>query len=579
MGTLQGILDGITNNYPKIIYDERTAITFLFNIFSFVTRPINNYLEKKRHSYQLHESLRTLFLLVRQAVQYVPGITEQEIYTNFFNLDIILGKGQYGIVFHGSFLNENGFAVKSQPDSNLEFVKIEKTDVFRYQKLVRFTTVKQEYNKKLLKEYLINRYLNLFDIPIFQQTYTFINCSRPIYNDMDVISFCTVDEPGVIISQKINGPLLTEWVKKATRDDILIVLIILLYNLDMIHSKTGFTHYDLHTGNVIVETYPDKFSFRIADKYVSSRFVPKIIDFGLARIEIGGTVFHHQGLESVGITSEPNIMYDVYKLIMFLLVYNDSNIFLATPFFGRPVTREYIIDLQNSKKRPFVNGDGKQKYKDRYFAPPDNFSLTIDEYLHFFYERPEVKRLLGGNRTHPEYGLDETDFYKLLNIDCDKYIFPVENLYQKYIFELGSGPKYQEILTLRIDTEGKYFYQREFYEYLEQVNSFSRAVEYTNRFIQEALRKDKYLTEIEDPLYGSHNAKTIYRLIASIIQHYSMLMFAKKVLRKTKTIFSVESEVYPNIIRLGDIKKYRNAPQTRDLFDALGNIDDFDPKI
>lgn len=574
MDSVQKILDDINNSYSQIIYDERTAITFLFNIFALVTKPIGDYLEQKRHSYQLHESLRTLFLLIRQAARYVPEITEQEIYNNFFHLGLILGKGEYGIVFDGFFLNEKGFIVKSQPDRSLEFVKIEKTDVFRYQKLERFMSVKQKNNKELFKEYLINRYLNLFDTPIFQQTYAFINCSRPIYNDKKAISFCTVDEPGVIISQKIHGPMMSDWIKTVSKDELLSVLIILFYNLDMIHSKTGFTHYDLHTDNIIIETHSIKFSFHIDNMYVSSRFIPKIIDFGHTRIDIAGNVFYRERMDAYGITNQPNIMYDIYKLVMFTLLYNDSIIFLAEPFFGRPVTREYIINLQRSTKRPV--GD---RYKDRYFILPDNFSLTIDDYLQFFYGHSDVKRLLSTNQVYPEYGIDTTDFYKLLNIDCDNYVFPVENLYQKYVFELGKEPKYQEIATLRIDTEGKYFYQREFYSYLREVNHFRIFVRETNEFILAAIEDDRQMMHVKDALYGSPNAKSIYRLIAEIIQQYSTLMFKKKVLQKTKTIFTMQSEVYSDIIQLGEIKNYRNNPRTRDLFDALGTIDDFDPKL
>lgn len=555
----------------KLINNKKEATIFLYNILGLGSKHVGAHLEIKAYSYQLHDALRTLFLLIDQSCAQIQNISPQEIYNNFFKLYIVIGSGAYGAVYDGAFLKESGFVVKSSGDSVLDEIKITHRQNFRFQQLGRFLEVKATENKNLLREYIINRRLNQLNLPIFQQTYAFINCSRPIADAKRVFSFCTIEEPGVIVSQHIKGENMRTWIRTAKLDDILTVFTILFQNMATAHDLTGFTHYDLHPGNILIEELPREFSFRISGHYIHSRYVPKIIDFGMSRIDIEKTVLSKTGFEEYGINNRPNLMYDIYKIIMYSILENDKIGFLAEPFFGRAITKKDAEDINQSKSRQ-IRGN---RYKDAYFILPDNVDRDYNKYLDFLFARQEVIDLIGPEQYYPEYGFDNEDHYEKLRINYEKFILPVENLYQLYVFEL-TKTQITDLTTRRIKMEGMYFYEKEFYDYLNHVDDFTNLVRETIKKIDSILKSDNSRV-ITDSKYGSKTMRSVYLLIAQVIQGYTNLAFQRKVLSKTKrdTNYIVPQET----IKMGILKEYRTGSDTKDLFDALATLDDFDPNL
>lgn len=76
-----------------------------------------------------------------------------------------------------------------------------------------------------------------------------------------------------------------------TKEELVICFLVLLHGFHIAYKKLGFVHNDLHPGNILLQTIPSKDSevylsvdtdlvFKITGE--QTRFVPKIIDFGLA---------------------------------------------------------------------------------------------------------------------------------------------------------------------------------------------------------------------------------------------------------------------------------------------------------
>lgn len=565
-----------------MIDNSTKATTFLYNLFAKSDRNLSDLLEKKAYSYQLHEAVRTLFMLIKQSTRFVQGIDEREIYNHFFNLNIVLGAGVQGQVVNALFFKEEGFVIKSVRDEELRWMKIDKKNRYYFTKLNDFNTVKTSFRESLFKEYIINRYVNSFNLPIFQQTYAFINCSRPIIDNGDSTTFCTLAEPGVIVSQKIEGPNLKKWLEKRsiTRKEVIAVVTILITNLIKLYDYTGFTHYDLHPGNILMETYTDKFSVRIVEKlYVASRYIPKVIDFGYSRAKIGDEIIRTD-LPTYGITDAPNLMYDIYKIIMEIVSIRGDVAFLTKPFFGKELTQQEVIRIRMSKARPIQKGTSAV-FKDQYFILPDNFSVTVDNYFNFIISSNEIIDIVDDYASFPEYGLDTDDCYKELNINCEDYLFPVENLYQKYVFELGCRPCGKDLTSRRIKIEGNYYYEDVLNRYQDDVDAFAIFVSDSEKQISARIDIDKRNT-ITDNLYGSPNFHDIYIIIAKAVQTYSNLLFRKKVLQATKPENVLHNGFIAKTINLKFLKEQREDPKIRDIFDSItdfGGTDEFDPNL
>lgn len=566
-----------------MIDNNAKATTFLYNLFAKSDRNLSDLLEKKAYSYQLHEAVRTLFMLIKQSTQFIQGIDEREIYNHFFNLNIVLGSGVQGQVVNALFFKEEGFVVKSANDEELGWMKIDKKDRYYFTKLRDFATVKTSFREALFKEYIINRYVNTFNLPIFQQTYAFINCSRPIIDIDTSTTFCTLAEPGVIVSQKIEGPNLRKWLEKrsATKKEVIAVVTILITNLIKLYDYTGFTHYDLHPGNILMETYTDRFSVRIVEKlYVASRHIPKIIDFGYSRAKIGDEVVRTDGLSAYGITDTPNLMYDIYKIIMEIVEIRDDVAFLTKPFFGRELSSQGAARIRMSTARPIQKSTGVV-YKDQYFILPDNFSVTVDSYYDFLMNSKEVLDIVDDDASFSEYGLDTDDCYKELNINCEDYLFPVENLYQKYAYELGCRPCKKDLTSRRVKNEGNYYYGDVLNKYQDDVDAFAIFVADAEKQISSRIGIDKKNT-ITDNLYGSPNFHDIYIIIAKTVQTYSNLLFRKKVLQVTKPENVLHDGFIAKPINLKFLKEQRDEPKIMDIFDSITGLEGtgvFDPNL
>lgn len=567
MGDTAILTDIRKNMEPVIINNKKEATIFLYNLFGVAGRTLSNTLKNNSSSYQLHECVRMLFLMTSQSLGLFSNLSPSELYGNLFNVNMFLGKGVYGQVFGAHFINEEGFVIKSNVDTDLKYIKITQTNTINYKKLDRFNGAKQELRKDLLREYLINRYLNTFNLPIFQQAYSYINCSRIITNDRnESVSFCTVSEPGVIVSQRIYGRSMTVWLqdKKVTETDILEVIAVLLYNLFVINEATGFTHYDLHPGNIIIEENSRSYSFPISEYYVTSRYIPKIIDYGMSRISIDGKIISYEGLEHIGIGPENNFMYDVYKLIMWIVFLRDEMSFLTEPFFGKQLTSKDVRALRNSKDRPV--GDGR--YKDEYFIVPDNLKISNVNYTHYVLNHPKVASLLS-RIPQTEYGVSSMDFYKILNVNCKDYIFPLVDLRQKYIFRRVEGDE-KSFEGMRIVKDAMYLYQSRYVEYYyDESDAFKDHVDEAQKSI---MKLSKLNTAITSDKYGNHAMKEIYTLVVGVIQAYYRLNFTKNVLRITDEKTNLYKNPTPLVIDLSFFKNYRDGNATRDLFDSVGDI-------
>jgi hypothetical protein len=96
-----------------------------------------------------------------------------------------------------------------------------------------------------------------------------------------------------------------------------------MYALEFANQKCEFTHYDLHTGNVLVaEKFPQTrelvYVRRNGKRYINCTSLAQIIDFGDTHVKIKGKDYGVYNKTFAGVYNKANAIYDVYKFLGFI---------------------------------------------------------------------------------------------------------------------------------------------------------------------------------------------------------------------------------------------------------------------
>lgn len=229
-------------------------------------------------------------------------------------------------------------------------------------------------------------------LPNYMYVYGYMKCSPPALNNKEAVTWCSSSNPAVsyLISENIRDAVpMSDFITdpNTTGIDFLVVFLQLFNALNLAYKFYGYTHYDLHAGNVMIRKYAKIVAipyFGTSNKvigYIASQYVPYLIDYGYSRISIGGVGFGKIGLEAYGIEGEtPFPMFDIYKILAFTAQqlytkpktshFNDINGLLEKlfSFFNEGPIRDRVTRR--------LNNSG-----DYYSARSTYRNITHDEYL------------------------------------------------------------------------------------------------------------------------------------------------------------------------------------------------------
>lgn len=197
------------------------------------------------------------------------------------------------------------------------------------------------YNERFITEFGTNQLRHL-GVPNYAMSYGHLLCSRPIIDTRtkQVVEFCspnsTEQVPYLIYENIKNSVSSTDYIINASSTQILSLYLQVLFASRHAAKVCGFTHQDLHPGNVLmrnVEGFTRAFQIPIIRDdgntiYLLANSVATIIDFGLSTIIYEGKVRGNLEVlpESVGRTRDvvwP--MGDAYKFLMFIGMYCRDN--------------------------------------------------------------------------------------------------------------------------------------------------------------------------------------------------------------------------------------------------------------
>ncbi len=134
-----------------------------------------------------------------------------------------------------------------------------------------------------------------------------------------------------IATEFIDGVNLKEFLqsKGNTFADFLNIFFQILLGLEIAQNKLNFSHYDLHTDNVILvkSNQPFKISLYGYNYLVKHDSKPVIIDFGLSSVHTKGQTVGQKSLETKGIYHHLSPGYDIYVFLLFCIdIVQTSNI-------------------------------------------------------------------------------------------------------------------------------------------------------------------------------------------------------------------------------------------------------------
>lgn len=188
------------------------------------------------------------------------------------------------------------------------------------------------YTERFVTEFGTNK-LRRMGVPNFAVTYGGFVCSRPIIDlrTKTVIEYCSPNDPDKVpyvvyeyVSDAISG---FKYIQGATEGQILSMYLQVLLSISIANKVSGFTHQDLHPGNVMMKKVGNEV-FQIPytlpngnTVYIRADRLAVIIDFGLSTIVKDGKV--HGCTEPYAEysgryrdVSWP--LHDAYKLLMFM---------------------------------------------------------------------------------------------------------------------------------------------------------------------------------------------------------------------------------------------------------------------
>lgn len=174
-------------------------------------------------------------------------------------------------------------------------------------------------------------------IPNFAYVLGAFKCLPPVFsNDQRILEFCgkgnETNYVNYVIYEKVEGEDMAKRAQDCSFMDFLSWFIQIILATHIANEACDFTHYDLHSENVIMRPWrgndgvgPPLNTFWIpyslsdgSTIYVKSNRIATQIDFGRAHIRVGGDDFGYFGTEKYGVFPDAGRpWYDVYKFLGF----------------------------------------------------------------------------------------------------------------------------------------------------------------------------------------------------------------------------------------------------------------------
>jgi hypothetical protein len=327
-----------------------------YRIGSLDPKIIKRIITSKFYEYELMKMIECLFASIIEINYNVPS---NRMLQYILELDKVIGKkSAYGYAIITDFENEEGLFV----------TKISKGDA---NDLIHEAFIGMNIINKLRQW-----------VPNFVYTVGTFNCSYPILSEKGFVeTWCNLNmnKQYIVYENVAPSKSFKSMLHDISTEEYISYYLQVLLAIREAYLRYGFTHYDLHTENVLIRQldnhYAIEYNTRYGKRYIETDQLAVIIDFGQSRAELNGVSYGFYGLERSGnLPTLANPIFDAYKFLMFSLeTLLDSNLKV---FIDLSRVYHFFSDAD-------VIEEVKKQRKLYYVLPPNTANIRLDDYINY----------------------------------------------------------------------------------------------------------------------------------------------------------------------------------------------------
>jgi len=259
------------------------------------------------------------------------------------------------------------------------------------------------YHEAIIGMLALNKLRDI--IPNFMFIYGLFYCSQPlkipnnISNTNNSYKICPINglKYGHLVMENIfNSKPLDQILNSLTTQEFLNIYLQIINALNLAHKEYDFTHFDLHSGNVLIQELSEPISIPLYTDsqeiiYITTNKLARIIDYGTSHIniniaELNKTLsFSFKTRESYYRKGNP--LYDAYKLLMFCAedtqISKNLNLYsILLEIYKLFKQKDDLFTKIRVNLRAFRNGKSRVDY---YLYQPKSFDYNLDEFIYILY--------------------------------------------------------------------------------------------------------------------------------------------------------------------------------------------------
>jgi len=226
-------------------------------------------------------------------------------------MEIIDVSSVFGTAYKSSIIHEN---------SNINVIlKVTKNNI----------SEKQLYREYILGVNALNKLR--YYVPTLAYVLGIFKCFNPFANVKDPSGTLCAFSRGrnkrtpYIIYERADGPAVSSIIRNFKENEtyknfkkFLEIFVQILITLEISQKECSFTHYDLHTSNIMTKEKPLQYNVSIDNSTytITTTTLPVIIDYGNSSAKINNKVYGLQGLTFVGIMKHMIPGFDMYRFLV-----------------------------------------------------------------------------------------------------------------------------------------------------------------------------------------------------------------------------------------------------------------------
>ena len=271
-----------------------------------------------------------------------------------------------------------------------------------------------ESSNNLIHELFVGYQLNSLRpyTPNFAMAYGGFKCTSPIINsDKDVVSWCHKSSSPInyMLYENINpSESAKSYMDNANLDSFLNIYMQLLFSLRLAKKHLDYTHYDLHTGNVLIRyinnnnknnNSKDFIIPYITEnnkiEYLRTNVIATIIDNSFSHVEVDGKSYGFYNAIPYGVSPDKSFeIYDAHKFLkwsMYNMMESGNKTYLQLEpllrYFNKNDDLDYVLEEEAQFSFPLPINKMTE-------------SLTLDDYISYIRNvYPQINKFISSKKT------------------------------------------------------------------------------------------------------------------------------------------------------------------------------------